>query len=165
VGQQLAAVRVYQAGLSGRLPAAAVEHLALGVDPGDLPGQRPHQLHLERQRRVADSGGQRSVDRAAERRVEQGRRVAAVDDADRVVVLLAGLALEHGAARLDLDRLHPHQHGDRRGRQLAGGDRLHVPEPGHAGAAGRDWDGVLPGQLAPPKRLRRLGGAHRGSSG
>jgi hypothetical protein len=39
----------------------------------------------------------------AQRRVEQGRRVATVDDADQVVVLLARRALEDGAALTEFD--------------------------------------------------------------
>ena len=76
------------------------------------------------ERGVADAGRKRGVDGAAERRVEQRRGVAAVDDADRVVVLLAGLALEDGPALLDLDRSQKFiDDRDRRRRQLARLDR------------------------------------------
>ena len=157
VGEQLAGRRVGEPRLAGRLAAAAVDHLTLGADPLDLAGDRADHLHLEAERRVADPGRQRRVDGAAERRVEQRRRVAAVDDADRVEVLLAGLALEDRPARLELDRLHPQQDGDRRRRQLTRGERPDVLEAGHAGAGLGGRDRVLPGDepLAGRFRARR----------
>ena len=109
--------------LRGRLAAAAVEDVRLAEDAAGVAGDRAHVLGLEAERGVADAGRQGGVDGAAEGRVEQGRGVAAVDDADRVVVLLARLALEDDAALLELDRAQPHRHRDRRRRHLAGDDR------------------------------------------
>ena len=122
VGEQLAALGRGQRRLGGRLFAAAVEDGGLAEDAAGVAGDRAHELGLEAERGVADAGRQRRVDGAAERRVEQGRGVAAVDDADRVVVLLPRLALEDDPPLLELDRPHPHRHRDRRRRHLAGDD-------------------------------------------
>ena len=67
-------------------------------------------------------------------RVFREAGIAAVDGADRVVVLRAGLHLEDGATRLDLDAAKAHQHGDRRRRQLAREDRPDVVDPGELAA-------------------------------
>ena len=109
--------------LGGRLFAAAVEDVGLAEDAAGVAGDRAHVLGLEAERGVADAGRQGRVDGAAEGRVEQGRGVAAVDDADRVVVLLPRFALEDDPALLQLDRAQPHRHRDRRRRHLAGDDR------------------------------------------
>ena len=77
------------------------------------------------------------MNRAAHRRVEQGHRDAAMNRADRVVVLRAGLELEDRMPELDLGAAKAHQLGDRRRRQLAREDRsnrveareLHRQEP------------------------------------
>ena len=122
-GEQLAAVGGGQGRLRGRLFAAAVEDGRLAEDAAGVAGDRAHVLGLEPERGVADAGGQGRVDGAAEGRVEQGRGVAAVDDADRVVVLLPRFALEDDPPLLQLDRPQPHRHRDRRRRHLAGDDR------------------------------------------
>src|SRR4051794_34603018 len=109
VSEQLAVVGRGEVGLDRRLAAAAVEDIGLAEDTPDIAGDRAHVLGLEAKRGVADAGGQGRVDRTAEGRIEQRRRIAAVDDADRVVVLLARLALEDGAAIAELDRAHPHR--------------------------------------------------------
>ena len=75
------------------------------------------EAHLHVGRRVTDALRQRRVDRAAHRRVEQRQREAAVHDADRVVVLFAGIAFEHDAAFVDLGDGEVHQPRDRRRRQ------------------------------------------------
>jgi hypothetical protein len=163
VGEQLAGLRIGQPRLRGGLGAPAVKDLTLREDAFGLAGDRADQLHLERERRVSGPCLERGVDRAAHRAVEERRRVAAVDDADRVVVLLVRRALEDRASRLELDRLHPQEDGDRRRRQLAGDDRLDVLEPRHPGAGGRDRHRVLPGDEALAGGLRRaLGVRERG---
>ena len=155
--------------LRGRLFAAAVEDARLAQHAAGVAGDRPHELGLEAERGVGDAGRQGRVDGAAEGRVEQGRRVAAVDDADRVVVLLPGLALEDDAALLELDRAQPHRHRDRRRRQLAGDDRAHVLHAGHRRPGRRGRHRVLPDQGAAARGLRaggreRLGDVGRGRS-
>ena len=123
MGEQLAGVGGGQVRLRGRLLATAVEDRRLAEDPAGVAGDRAHVLRLQPERGVADAGRQRGVDGAAEGRVEQRRGVAAVDDADRVVVLLPGFALEDDSPLLELDRAQPHRHRDRRRRHLAGDDR------------------------------------------
>ena len=169
VGEQLAAVGGGQRRLRGRLFAPPVEDVRLAEDPAGVAGDRAHVLRLEAERRVADPGRERGVDGAAESRVEQGRRVAAVDDADRVVVLLAGLALEDGSALGDLDRAHPHHDRDRRRRDPGLDHRGHVLDAGHRRPGGGGRHRVLPDQRAAAAGLRavlseqrrRLGGVGR----
>jgi hypothetical protein len=80
------------------------------IRPVSADRVREVDLHLER--RVGGAGGQRAVDGAAHRGVEQRGGEAAVHDADRVVVELAGRDGEHGAPLLDLDELEAEQDGD-----------------------------------------------------
>ncbi len=148
VGEQLAALGRPQVGLGRRLFAAAVEDVGLAEDAAGVAADRPHVLGLKAERGVGDAGGERGVDGAAEGRVEQGRGVAAVDDADRVVVLLPRFALEDDPPLLQLDRAQAHRHRDRGRRHLAGDNRGHVLHPGHRRPRGRGRHRVLPDQGA-----------------
>ena len=71
------------------------------------------------------------MDRRAHRAVEQRRRETAVNDADRVVVLLAGLGGEDDASLLDLGQREVEQPLDRSGGQLLVADRHEEVEAGH----------------------------------
>ena len=69
------------------------------------------------------------MDRAADARVEQGRRVTAMDRADRIVMLRAWHALEYHSPRLGQDRYETDQVTDRRRRQFASADGVQKFEP------------------------------------
>src|SRR5215207_3938499 len=88
--EQLAALLDDQLGVGGRGLSAAVHHLGLAANHAGVGGDRAQVLHLEGLAGVADPGRKRGVDGTAQRRVENRRGVAAVHDADRVVVLLPG---------------------------------------------------------------------------
>ena len=88
------------------------------------------------------------MDRAAQSGVQQRRRIATVDDADRVVVLLAGFALEDHPPLLQLDRPQPHRHCDRRRWQLTGDHRGHVLHAAHGRPGRGRRHRVLPNQGA-----------------
>src|SRR6185503_21067238 len=75
-------------------PAAAVDDASLGAEPPAADDDRPYEVDLELGGGVGGARGQGGVDRARERRVEQGADDAAMDAADRVVLRLGRLALE-----------------------------------------------------------------------
>src|SRR5207247_9785397 len=105
-------------------------------------------VSLSRGGRVARAGMRRRVARAAHRRIEQRNRKAAVNGPDRVVEVLARLALEDRPALLHLDAAEAHCRRDRRRRELAGED---VPEQLEATPAGRrlrHLERVLPADRA-----------------
>ena len=77
MGEQLAAAGGGEIRLGGRLASTAVKDVGLAEDRAGVAGDRPDVLGLEAERCVADAGGQRGVNGAAQGGVEQGRRVAA----------------------------------------------------------------------------------------
>ena len=154
-GEQLAGVLGGDACLRGRLAAAAMDDDALAQHPTGVAGDRAQVLHLEPERGVGDTRGQRRVDGAAECRVENRRGISAVDDADRVVVLLARLAGEDAATVLELDRRHVHRDRDRRPSQFPGDHRAQVVEPRHLGPGGGGRHRVHPLERPRADCLRR----------
>ena len=100
MGEQLAAVSRPQARLRGGLAAAAVKHLGAAQHPAGVAADRAHELRLQAERGVTDAGGQRRVYGAAQGGVQQGRGVAAMNNPDRVVVLLARVPGEDDPALL-----------------------------------------------------------------
>src|SRR5579885_795853 len=82
--------------------AADVERDPFAADGAGRGRDAADETDLHVGRRIADAGREQRVDRAAHRGVEDRQREAAVHDADRVVVLLAGIALDDDAAFGDL---------------------------------------------------------------
>src|SRR5215210_4427824 len=156
-GEELARLRGRQLRLGDRVPPTPVDDHRLGADLARVPRDRPQVLDLERLAGVADSRRERGVDRAAERGVEDGRGITAVDHPDRVVMLLAGLALEDRPPLLQLCDREVHDHRDRRRRYLTRLDRADVVEPRHLGPDGGARYRVVPGDGPAPQGLSRIG--------
>jgi hypothetical protein len=123
MGEQ--AVAGCQPGLGGGKRAPAMDDLAGALDPPGVTRDRADEADLQVGRRVAGAGRQRRVDGATGGGVDQRRGEAAVDHADRVVMLIAGNRGEDDVSGLDLDELEAEQRGDRRRRELAGDHSAH----------------------------------------
>ena len=128
------------------------------LDAKDVGRQRhgPNEARPELDGREADVRVEHRLHRRAHRRVEDGGDDAAVDRAERAVVLLTGLVLERDPARHHVGAAQPDQVGDRRGGNESGGLAVQELEAGQPVAERGALDGVVPGD--------RAGAAHRASS-
>ena len=109
---------------------------------------RPDEARLQLDRHRRGAGLELGVDGAAHHGVEHGREDAAVDGAERVVVLLARLVGEDDVAGRDEDRVEADEVGDRRRGQQAVADPVEGLEPGEAVRLAGRVDGVVPGDRA-----------------
>ena len=106
VGVELAR-GVFEPGLGRCGLVAKVDDASGGADGAGLRGDRPHQVHFRFERGVARARRQARVHAAAHRRIQQRHRQTPVHHADRVVMLLAGLALEYRQPFADLRSRYP----------------------------------------------------------
>ena len=117
--------------LRGRDALADMDHLANRAQPSAVGSDRAHEIRLRLERGIAAAGRHAGLHRAAHRGIEQRHGEPAVHYADRVVVLLARRAFEHGVAGLDFHQAIVQERADRRVGQLAVADE----EAGGSGAA------------------------------
>ena len=161
MGEQ--ALARHDARFGRREPAPKVHDVADALDPPGVAGDGAHEAHLDVGRRVARAGRQRGVHGAAGGRVDQRGGQAAVDHADRVVVLLAGLDGEDDMALADLDELEAHEGRDRRRRELARDHRPHGAEAVELGEVARGLDGVVASEVMPRRAAERAPATGAGS--
>ncbi len=156
--------RVVQLRLGDRRRAPDVHRGRLAAHRAGVLRDAADEPYLHVGRRVADAARQQRVDRAPERRVEQRHRERAVHDADRVVVLFAGIALEDDATFVGLRDAEVQQVRDRRRRHEAVAHRADRLESGHLAHGGGGSDRIVPRDEALASGLhdaRDFGGAAR----
>src|SRR5271166_6305845 len=103
MGQDAPAV-VEDPPLAGDDAAAAADRAAFGADAAGVLRDRAGEIRLGLDRGVAAAGREQRLAGAAGGAVDQRQRPAAVDDAERVQKMLAGVALEDGEAVADLGK-------------------------------------------------------------
>ena len=121
-----------QPGFGGGQLAAAVHHLANGTHALHFGGEGFDELDAQVGRGVAATGRHHGVDGAAQGRVEQGGKPAAVHRAQRVHVVQAWRALKNGLAGADLDEHKVECFGDAGVGQFAAEQALHDLQAGFA---------------------------------
>src|SRR5690242_8953282 len=92
--EQLAGLDGDQLAFGGGDGRAAMQYQALRPHTTGVERDRPHEVRLQLEGRVALADAKRRLHCAAHRRVEERHRVSAMHDADRVVEVLGGLAFE-----------------------------------------------------------------------
>ena len=85
------------------MTATGMDDLAFAAHEADVRRESAREVDFQFERGEAPARRRRRVDRAAERRVEERRREAAVRDAGAVVKALVDTRREDNAAVLDLD--------------------------------------------------------------
>ena len=98
--------------------------------------------------REDDAGVEHGLGRGAHGDVEHGREDAAVDRAERAVLLFARLVLEDHAARQHVGAAQTQELGDGRHRDEPGGEAVEELEPGQRVGAGGCLGRVVPGDRA-----------------
>ena len=164
------AVRTHETSFGGGHLPTGVDQLPLGTHQRHRIGESAHDVQLQFERRVGLTRRQRRMDGAAHRRIKQRGEPAAMDGAERVVVLQLRPTLKYGQPGFDVDRHKVERVPDRRvGAALRRRSPRTPPSPyGHRSRQGAQIPGWQPAVLAlqplPPASGRRLFDAHRRSS-